>query len=136
MHDNAAVKRALIFGVSGQDGAYLSRLLLDKGYEVHGTSRDAEMQSFERLEALGVRAGVQAHSASILDFHNLLQLIGTVQPDEIYNLAGQTSVALSFSQPMETIESIVQGTMLILEAIRYLKLPIRFYNATTSECFG
>ncbi|MCU1348756.1 MAG: GDP-mannose 4,6-dehydratase, partial [Acidobacteria bacterium] len=105
------MKRALIFGVSGQDGAYLSRLLLEKGYEVHGTSRDAELQSFGRLEQLGIRDRVQVHSASLLDFRNLLQLIDTTRPDEIYNLAGQSSVALSFSQPVETLESIVQGTV-------------------------
>jgi len=130
------VKRALIFGVSGQDGAYLSRFLIEKGYEVHGTSRDAELQHFARLELLGIRDSVQVHSASLLDFRNLLQLIDTIQPDEIYNLAGQSSVALSFSQPVETLESIVQGTVRILEVMRYLKLPIRFFNATTSECFG
>jgi GDPmannose 4,6-dehydratase len=130
------VKRALILGVSGQDGAYLSRFLLGKGYEVHGTSRDAELQRFERLAALGIRDRVQVHSASILDFRNILQLVGSIEPDEIYNLAGQSSVALSFSQPMETIESIVHGTMRILEVIRHLALPIRYYNATTSECFG
>jgi GDPmannose 4,6-dehydratase len=130
------MKRALIFGVSGQDGAYLSRLLLGKGYEVHGTSRDAELQHFGRLEQLGIRDRVAVHSASLLDFRNLLQLIDTTRPDEIYNLAGQSSVALSFSQPVETLESIVQGTVRILEVMRYLKQPIRFFNATTSECFG
>jgi GDPmannose 4,6-dehydratase len=130
------VKRALIFGVSGQDGAYLSRLLLEKDYEVHGTSRDAELQHFDRLDQLGIRSRVAVHSASLLDFRNLLQLIATTQPDEIYNLAGQSSVALSFSQPVETLESIVQGTVRILEVMRYLKLPIRLFNATTSECFG
>jgi GDPmannose 4,6-dehydratase len=130
------MKRALIVGVSGQDGAYLARLLLEKGYEVHGTSRDAELQPFARLEALGIRDRVEVHSASLLDFRNLLHVIGTLQPDEIYNLAGQTSVSLSFSQPMETIESILNGTMRILEVMRYLRLPARLYNATTSECFG
>jgi GDPmannose 4,6-dehydratase len=130
------MKRALIFGVSGQDGAYLSRFLLERDYEVHGTSRDAELQNFARLDLLGIRDRVTVHSASLLDFRNLLQLIATLQPDEIYNLAGQSSVALSFSQPVETLESIVQGTVRILEVMRYLKLPIRFFNATTSECFG
>jgi GDPmannose 4,6-dehydratase len=130
------VKRALILGISGQDGAYLSRFLLGKDYEVHGISRDAELQRFERLMALGIRDRVQVHSASLLDFRHMLHLIGSIEPDEIYNLAGQSSVALSFSQPMETIESIVHGTMRILEVIRYLRLPIRYLNATTSECFG
>lgn len=131
-----AVKRALIFGISGQDGAYLARLLLDRGYEVHGTSRDAETQPFARLRALGVRERVTTHSASLRDFRDLLQLIDGIRPDEIYNLAGQSSVALSFSQPVETMESIAHATVVILEVIRYLKLPVRFYNSSSSECFG
>src|SRR4051794_5056968 len=96
-------KRALIFGVSGQDGAYLSRLLLARGYEVHGASRDAESQPFQRLNALGIRDRVTTHSAAPRDFRELLQLIGGIRPDEIYNLGGQSSVALSFSQPVETM---------------------------------
>src|SRR5207237_7813926 len=87
--ENDFVKRALIFGVSGQDGAYLSRLLLERGYEVHGASRDAESQSFWRLTLLGIRDRVITHSASTQDFRELLQLIDGVRPDEIYNLAGQ-----------------------------------------------
>jgi GDPmannose 4,6-dehydratase len=130
------VKRALIFGVSGQDGAYLSRLLLDRGYEVHGTSRDAESQPFHRLIALGIRDRVITHSAAARDFRELLQLIGSIRPDEIYNLAGQSSVALSFSQPVETMDSIAQATLVMLEVIRYLKLPVRLYNSASSECFG
>jgi GDPmannose 4,6-dehydratase len=130
------MKRAIILGASGQDGAYLSRLLLDRDYEVHGTSRDAEMRSFERLELLGIRDRVTMHSVSMRDFRELLQLISSVQPDEIYNLAGQSSVALSFSQPIETMESIATGELLVLEAIRYLRAPIRIYNSGSSECFG
>jgi len=130
------MKRALIFGISGQDGAYLSRLLLSKGYEVHGTSRDPELQTFGTLSALGVRDRVEVHTASLHEFRNLLRLVTTVEPDEIYNLAGQSSVALSFPQPMESIESITMATLQILEVMRYLKAPIRFYNAGSSECFG
>jgi GDPmannose 4,6-dehydratase len=136
MHDNLRVKRALIFGVSGQDGAYLSRLLLERGYEVHGASRDAESQSFQRLVALGIRDRVITHSAAARDFRQLLQLIDGIRPDEIYNLAGQSSVALSFSQPVETMDSIAQATLVMLEVIRYLKLPVRLYNSASSECFG
>ena len=136
MHDNGSVKRALIFGVSGQDGAYLSRLLLERGYEVHGVSRDAESQSFRRLVGLGIRDRVITHSAAARDFRELLQLIGGIRPDEIYNLAGQTSVALSFSQPVETMDSIAQATLVMLEVIRYLKLPVHLYNSASSECFG
>jgi GDPmannose 4,6-dehydratase len=130
------MKRALIFGISGQDGAYLAQLLLAKGYEVHGTSRDADLQSFARLDALGVRNGVATHSVSLRDFRELLQIVTAVRPDEIYNLAGQSSVALSFSQPIESMESIAQAELLLLEVIRYLKLPTKLYNAGSSECFG
>jgi len=129
-------KCALIFGISGQDGAYLARLLLDKGYEVHGTSRDVDNRDFSSLSALAVRERVQLHSVSLLDFRNLVQVISTVRPDEIYHLAGQSSVGLSFSQPLETMESTALGTVQVLEAIRYLGLPVRFYNAASSECFG
>jgi GDPmannose 4,6-dehydratase len=130
------VKRALIFGVSGQDGAYLSRLLLDRGYEVHGASRDAESQSFRRLGLLGIRDRVTTHSAASRDFRQLLQLIDGIRPDEIYNLAGQSSVGLSFEQPVETMDSIAQATLVMLEVIRYLELPVRLYNSASSECFG
>lgn len=130
------MKRALIFGVSGQDGAYLAQLLLQKGYEVHGTSRDVESRDFSRLKALGICERVSLHSASLLDFRNLLQVVTDVEPDEIYNLAGQSSVGLSFTQPLETMESIAMGTLQILEVMRYLGGDIRFYNACSSECFG
>src|SRR5437763_5708023 len=136
MRDNGPVKRALIFGASGQDGAYLSRLLLDRGYEVHGASRDAESQSFRRLETLGIRDRVTTHSASTDDFRELLQLVDGIRPDEIYNLAGQTSVALSFAQPVEAMDSIARAALILLEVIRYLKIPVRLYNSASSECFG
>jgi GDPmannose 4,6-dehydratase len=127
---------ALIFGISGQDGSYLAELLLAKGYAVHGTSRDVDSRSFSNLQKLGIADRVSLHSASLVDFRNLLQVITQVEPDEIYNLAGQTSVGLSFSQPMETMESIALGSLQILEVMRYLRAPIRLYNAGSSECFG
>lgn len=127
---------ALIFGVSGQDGAYLSRLLLERGVVVHGTSRDREMASFAGLVELGVREQVQLHSAVPSDFRSVLQVISKVRPDRIYNLASQSSVGLSFDQPIETLDSIIGGTLNVLEAIRTLKLDTRFYNASSSECFG
>jgi GDPmannose 4,6-dehydratase len=130
------MKRALILGVSGQDGAYLSRLLADKNYEVHGTSRDVELQRFSRLAELGVRERVHVHSTSLRDFREVLQLVSSVKPDEIYNLAGQTSVGLSFSQPFEAMESIAQSMLIVLEVVRFLKLPVRIYNASSSETFG
>ncbi|MEO8576172.1 MAG: GDP-mannose 4,6-dehydratase [Gemmatimonadales bacterium] len=132
----AEKRRALICGVSGQDGAYLSRLLLSKGYEVFGTSRDAQVSHFSKLERLGVRDNVQLESMAVTDFRSVLQAIRKTTPDEIYNLAGQSSVGLSFQQPVETLESIAQGTLNLLEAIRFVERPIRFYNAGSSECFG
>lgn len=129
-------KTALVFGISGQDGAYLSRLLLDKGYIVHGTSRDREMANLSNLKRLGTLSRVHLHSAALNDFRSVLQVIRDVRPDEIYNLAAQSSVGLSFDQPVETIDGIVNGTINILEAIRVLGLPTRFYNASSSECLG
>lgn len=130
------MKKALICGVSGQDGAYLAKLLLAKGYHVYGGSRDAESSNFENHLKLGIKNRIEYISVSINDFRSVLQTIMNVQPDEIYNLAGQTSVALSFQQPVETLESISLGTLNILEAIRFSQLPIKFYNAGSSECFG
>ncbi|QHW00503.1 GDP-mannose 4,6-dehydratase [Spirosoma endbachense] len=130
------MKRALICGISGQDGAYLAKLLLDKGYQVFGGSRDAQMASFNNLVRLGIREDIQLISVSINDFRSVLQTLLKVKPDEIYNLAGQSSVGLSFEQPVETLESISVGTLNLLEAIRFSNLPIKFYNAGSSECFG
>jgi len=130
------MKKALICGVSGQDGAFLSQLLLDKGYEVHGASRDADVNLFANLGTLGLRDRVTLTSVTLSDFRSVLQALIRIEPDEVYNLAGQSSVALSFEQPVETMESISIGTLTLLEAIRFSKMPIRFYNAGSSECFG
>ena len=130
------MRRALICGVSGQDGAYLAQLLLKKGYEVYGSSRDAQMSSFGNLKWLGILEQVKVISVSIIDFRSVLQALNQVKPDEVYNLAGQSSVGLSFDQPVETMESIAIGTLNFLEAIRFSGLPIKFYNAGSSECFG
>ena len=129
-------KKALICGISGQDGAYLSRLLLDKGYDVYGTARDAQMSTFGNLLRLGVRDQVHLDSMALNDFRSVLQVLSRVKPDELYNLAGQSSVGLSFQQPVETLESISVGVLNLLEAIRFISLPVRFYNAGSSECFG
>jgi GDPmannose 4,6-dehydratase len=128
--------RALICGVSGQDGAYLASLLLEKGYEVFGTSRDAQVGSFGNLTRLGIRDRVRLESMAPNDFRSVLNTLRRTSPDEIYNLAGQSSVGLSFEQPVETLESIGTGTINLLEAIRFLDKPIRFYNAGSGECFG
>mgnify|MGYP002777011839 CR=1 FL=1 len=129
-------KKALICGISGQDGAYLAQLLLQKGYTVCGTSRDAQASSFRNLIRLGIKDQVKLESASLNDFRSVLQALLKIQPDEVYNLAGQSSVGLSFEQPVETLESIATGTLNLLEAIRFTGAPIRFYNAGSSECFG
>jgi GDPmannose 4,6-dehydratase len=130
------MKTALICGISGQDGAYLAKLLLDKGYMVCGTSRDAQMSSFRNLFRLGILEKVKVESAALNDFRSVLQVFAKVNPDEVYNLAGQSSVGLSFEQPVETLESIATGTLNLLEVIRFIGKPIKFYNAGSSECFG
>ena len=130
------MKSALIIGVTGQDGAYLAKLLCDKGYAVAGTSRDASMANTSALRALGVADKVGIHSASLTDFRSLLQVMEKVRPEEIYNLAGQSSVGLSFEQPLETFESVAVAAFNILELLRLLGKPVRLYNACSSECFG
>lgn len=129
-------KRALICGVGGQDGGLLAQMLLSKGYEVFGTSRDIQISAFHNLISLGILAEVKLHSMAINDFRSVLHVVNKTQPDEVYNLTGQSSVALSFEQPVETLESIATGTINLLEVIRFLGRPIRFYNAGSSECFG
>ena len=130
------MKKALICGVSGQDGAYLAQLLLNKDYIVCGTSRDAQMSSFQNLVRLGIRDELKLESVALTDFRSVLQVLVKIKPDEVYNLAGQSSVGLSFEQPVETLESISIGTLNLLEAIRFIGAPIKLYNAGSSECFG
>jgi GDPmannose 4,6-dehydratase len=127
---------ALICGVTGQDGAYLSASLLARGYKVFGTSRDASIANRSRLTSLAIEEAVTIVSMASNDFRSVLQTVIRTEPNEIYNLAGQTSVGLSFDQPVEAIESITLGTLNLLEAIRFAGLPIRLYNAGSSECFG
>jgi GDPmannose 4,6-dehydratase len=129
-------KVALIAGITGQDGAYLARFLLDKGYVVHGTSRDAALARLDGLIALGIADQITLHSMSPADFQSVAQVIEAVAPDEIYNLSGQSSVALSFTQPAETLTGITLGTLNMLETLRRLRGSVRFYNAGSSECFG
>src|SRR5438309_105012 len=132
----ARTDAALILGASGQDGAYLAELLLKRGLDVHGTSRDKEISSFANLRSLGLYNSVKLHSAVVSNFRSVLEVIKAVQPHYIFNLAAQSSVGLSFQQPVETIDSIMHGTINVLEAIRFLDLDARFYNACSSECFG
>ncbi len=128
--------KALICGISGQDGAYLAQLLLDKGYEVIGASRDAETSSFRNLRRLGIADRVRLVSTTLVDFRSVFQTLRRVRPQEVYNLAGQSSVGLSFEQPVEALESIAFGTLNLLEAIRFLDEPVRLYNAGSGECYG
>jgi len=128
--------RALIVGVTGQDGAYLARSLIDRGYSVYGTSRDAQVATFGNLTRLGISGDVHRLSMSVTDFRSVLQVLKKVEPDEVYNLSGQSSVGLSFEVPVETLESVATGTLNILEAIRFTGRPIRFYSAGSGEVFG
>ena len=130
------MKKALICGVSGQDGAYLAQFLLGKGYQVWGTSRDAQVANFSNLEALGIKDQVHLLSMAQNDFRSVLNTLTRSDPDEVYFLSGQSSVSLSFDQPAESIDSTVYGVLNLLEAIRFLDKKIKLYNASSSECFG
>jgi GDPmannose 4,6-dehydratase len=136
-------KKALITGITGQDGAYLAELLLRKGYEVHGIKRRASSFNTDRIDHLyqdphqqGVR--LHLHYGDLTDATNLIRIVQQVQPDEIYNLAAQSHVAVSFETPEYTANADALGTLRLLEAIRILKLEgkTRFYQASTSEMFG
>ena len=127
---------ALIAGVTGQDGAYLARHLLEAGYHVIGCSRDAQTCDIRRLKRLGLEKEVELVSLAPNDFRSVLKVLSTKAPDEIYNLAGQTSVSLSFDQPVECMESIAGGTLNFLEVLRYLDAPTKLFSAGSSECFG
>jgi len=130
------MKTSLILGVTGQDGAYLAHFLLRHGYNVVGTSRDAQMANTCHLDRLGITDKIAITSLAPNDFRSVLKVVSAIQPGEIYNLAGQTSVSLSFDQPVESMESIAGGTLNLLEVVRYLGKPIRVFNAGSSECFG
>jgi GDPmannose 4,6-dehydratase len=126
----------LICGISGQDGAFLARFLLAKGYTVCGTSRDAQGNGFANLTKLGIKEQIRFVSMVPEDFRSVYTAIRATQPDEIYLLAAQSSVGLSFDQPAETIQSIAMGTLNMLEACRMVDKPVRLYHAGSSECFG
>jgi GDPmannose 4,6-dehydratase len=130
------MKKALICGISGQDGAYLARLLLGLGYCVVGTSRNVESIRNDNLVALGIQDKIMVETMRLNDFRSVLEVLEKVRPHEVYNLAGQSSVSQSFLQPLESLESIGVGTLNLLEGIRVLDSSIRFFNAGSSECFG
>jgi GDPmannose 4,6-dehydratase len=129
-------KVALICGVSGQDGSYLAQLLLCKGYSVFGTSRDVQGSGFINLKQLGINEQIQFISMVPEDFRSVLVALRKSNPDEIYYLAGQSSVGLSFEQPAETIQSITLGMLNILEGCRMMDKQIKLYHAGSGECFG
>jgi GDPmannose 4,6-dehydratase len=130
------MKRALISGISGQDGSYLAHYLLSKGYKVYGTSRKAESNNFFRLKKLNIYKDIHLLSMSLSNFKDVFRVLDEVHPDEIYNLAGQTSVGASFQYPMECENSIVGGTINLLESVRIIDSKIKIYNAGSSEMFG
>jgi len=129
------MKRALITGITGQDGSYLAELLLEKGYEVHGIVRRASTESFERIEHLVGK--IQLHQADLLDQLSIIDVMKETNPDEVYNLAAQSFVPTSWKQPVLTGEFTAIGVTRVLEAIRLLgRDHIRFYQASSSEMFG
>lgn len=132
------MKKAIITGITGQDGAYLTQLLLDKGYEVYGTYRRSASVNFWRLEELGVENHPHLHLVEydLTDQANSFRMVQTIEPDEIYNLAAQSFVGVSFEQPLATAQITGIGAVHLLEAIRMVNPKIKFYQASTSEMFG
>jgi GDPmannose 4,6-dehydratase len=131
-------KKALITGITGQDGAYLAELLLEKGYEVTGTYRRTSSVNFWRIDELGIQShpNLTLVEFDLTDLSASIRLMQTVQPDEVYNLAAQSFVGVSFDQPLTTAEITGVGPVNLLEAIRIVNPKIRFYQASTSEMFG
>ncbi|TFW15393.1 GDP-mannose 4,6-dehydratase [Duganella callida] len=132
------IKKALVTGITGQDGAYLAELLLEKGYEVTGTYRRTSSVNFWRIEELGIQShpNLKLVEYDLTDLGSSIRLMQTVQPDEVYNLAAQSFVGVSFEQPVTTAEITGVGPVNLLEAIRIVNPQIRFYQASTSEMFG
>ena len=129
-------KKALITGITGQDGAYLSKLLLEKGYEVYGAFRRTSDLNMGRMKFLGIDNDIQFVPFELLEFTNIHRTLETIQPDEVYNLGAQSFVALSFEQPVFTADVTGLGMLRLLEAIRAVNPKIRFYQASSSEMFG
>ena len=127
-------RRALVTGITGQDGSYLAELLLDKGYEVHGMVRRSSTETFQRLES--IRDDIVLHTGDLLDQRSLVDVLRACDPDEIYNLAAMSFVAASWSQPVLTAEFTALGVTRMLEAMREVRPDARFYQASSSEMFG
>lgn len=130
------MKKALITGIRGQDGAYLAKFLLEKGYEVYGADRRSGDTNYWRLRELGIEKDVKIVYMDLLELTNIMRVIEKVQPDEVYNLAAQSFVQVSFEMPILTAEVDALGVLRLLEAIRQLKPDTKFYQASTSEMFG
>jgi GDPmannose 4,6-dehydratase len=132
------MKKALITGITGQDGSYLAELLLEKGYIVHGIKRRSSSFNTQRLDKFFDHPNLHLHYGDLTDSTNLIKLISEIEPDEVYNLGAQSHVAVSFDVPEYTADVNALGTLRLLEAIRFLKLEkkTRFYQASTSELFG
>jgi GDPmannose 4,6-dehydratase len=130
------MKRALITGITGQDGAYLSQFLLDKGYEVYGAFRRTAGLNLTGLKYLGVDDKVQYLPVELLEFTNIYRAVEKIKPDEVYNLGAQSFVSLSFEEPIFTADVTALGPLRILEATRAVKPDTKFYQASSSEMFG
>ena len=128
------MKKALITGITGQDGSYLAELLLEKGYQVYGMVRRASTENFERIEH--IRDKITLRQADLLDQSSIINLIDEIRPQELYNLAAQSFVATSWQQPLLTGEFTALGVCRVLEAIRLVDSSIKFYQASSSEMFG
>ena len=129
-------KTALITGITGQDGAYLAQHLLGLGYEVYGAYRRSAGINTSNLDYLGVTDGIKMVSFELLELTNIIRTIEKINPDEVYNLAAQSFVGVSFDQPLFTAETNDMGVLRVLEAIRLINKDIKFYQASTSEMFG
>jgi GDPmannose 4,6-dehydratase len=130
------MKKALVTGITGQDGAYLSEFLLDKGYEVYGAFRRTADLHLDRLKYLGVEDKIKFVPLELLEFTNTYRTIAKIQPDEVYNLAAQSFVQLSFEEPLYTADVTALGALRLLESIRAINPKIKFYQASSSEMFG
>ncbi|MCK9374502.1 MAG: GDP-mannose 4,6-dehydratase, partial [Sulfuricurvum sp.] len=132
------MKKAIITGITGQDGAYLAELLLEKGYEVYATYRRTSSVNFWRIEELGIQSHSNLHLVEydLTDQSNTVRMVSEIRPQEIYNLAAQSFVGVSFDQPIATAHITGLGALHLLEAIRIIDTSIRFYQASTSEMFG
>jgi GDPmannose 4,6-dehydratase len=134
MSESSTARRALITGITGQDGAYLAEFLLSRGYEVHGMVRRSSTETFERIAHLGER--IQLHQGDLLDQFCQARLLEAIRPHELYNLAAMSFVPTSFQQPLLTSEYTALGVTRLLEAVRQVDPTIRFYQASSSEMFG